>query len=551
MSGFGYDGIQTQVMSSTKTEPKAEPNRDEPAGTRPGVDDSNLLGPEPDPIKTELREIESFPFEILPDPLRPWVEDVSYRMQCPPDFIATAAIVLCGSLIGTRCGIHPKQNDDWLVIPNLWGGVVGRPSTLKTPSISEALKPLCRLEAEAKKLHDDEIKKHEMDLLEFQARKDTLKFEIKKAADGKAKRSMEVIKGDLLQLEEPEAPTMARYKTNDATIEKLSELLNENPTGLLMFRDELVGLLSTWEKPGRESDRAFFLESWNGDGSNTTDRIGRGTIFTKNLCLSLFGGIQPAKLTAYLYQSMNGLENDGLLQRLQLLVFPDEVKDWKLIDLAPDIEARDRAYRIIEKLAGMDFTEYGAVEGEPGCSAYLRFSDKAQTVFNEWITDLEINKLRSDGHPMVIEHLGKYRSLMPSLALIFHLIDIADGSPGGPVSLSATEKAAAWCDYLESHARRVYGLVLDIDQQAAETLAEKIQSGNLKDMFTVRDVYRKGWHLLNDKKLALSACEELVDAGWLKVEQPGNVGVGRKALPIYIINPKVKNPQDFLENNTD
>jgi len=345
--------------------------------------------PEPDPIKTELPEIESFPFEILPDPLRPWVEDISYRMQCPPDFVATAAIVLCGSLIGTRCGIHPKQHDDWLVIPNLWGGVVGRPSTLKTPAISEALKPLSRLEAEAKKSYDSEIMKHEMDLLEFQAKKDALKADMRKAAggNGKSNKSMDSIKEEMISLKEPAPPVLARYKTNDATVEKLSELLNENPTGLLEFCDELVRLFSTWEKPGRESDRAFFLESWNGNGSLTTDRIGRGTIFTKYLCLSLFGGIQPVKLTAYLYQSMNALDNDGLIQRLQLLVYPDEIKNWQLIDQAPDREARDRAYRIIEKLAGMDFTEYGAIREGSACPPYLRFSDSAQTVFNGVLID--------------------------------------------------------------------------------------------------------------------------------------------------------------------
>ena len=102
---------------------------------------------------------------------------------------------------------------------------------------------------------------------------------------------------------------------------------------------------------------------------------------------------------------------------------------------------------------------------------------------------------------------------MPTLALIFHLIDIADGAPGGPVSLQAAEKAAAFCEYLESHARRVYGLVTDIVQQAAAALAKKIQGGKLDDGFNHRDVQRKGWHLLSSNKLAQPACEELIEAG--------------------------------------
>ena len=104
---------------------------------------------------------------------------MSYRMQCPPDFVAVAALTLVASIIGTRCGVRPKKNDDWLVIPNLWGGVVGQPSTLKSPSLREALKPLARLEIEAKENFDAEGKQYEVDLIEAQARKDSLKGEMK------------------------------------------------------------------------------------------------------------------------------------------------------------------------------------------------------------------------------------------------------------------------------------------------------------------------------------------------------------------------------------
>jgi len=493
---------------------------------------------EPEPIKATLPPVEPFPFEILPEPLEAWVKDISHRMQCPPDFVATAALVLISSIIGTRCGIRPKQNDDWLVIPNLWGAVVGRPSMLKTPALYEALKPLARLEVEAKESLDKSIKSYEINLLEYQARKEGLKSEMKKAVSSKPERTMESIKEELSQLEEPERPTMHRYKTNDATIEKLSELLNENPAGLLLFRDEMVGLLASWDKPGRESDRAFFLEAWDGHGSHTSDRIGRGTIFTKNLCVSVLGGIQPAKATKYLYQSMNGLENDGLIQRFQMLVFPDEPKDWHLVDKTPDNQAKDRVFRIIQQLVDMDFAEFGAIKNGPDDFFYFHFSEKAQRVFNDWLTDLQLKKLMVDDHPMVIEHLGKYRSLMPSLALIFYLIEVADGASGDTVPLRSAEKAAAWCDYLETHQRRFYGLVTNIDQQAAVKLSEQIQAGRLSDGFTVRDVYRQNWHLLNNKEMVQSACDELVDAGWLRAEVT-KPSFKQKGKVEYRINPKI------------
>jgi Protein of unknown function (DUF3987) len=66
-------------------------------------------------------------------------------MQIPPDFSAAALFVILGSLMGRKLGIYPKQKDNWIVVPNLWGAVIGRPSLLKSPAIAEVMKPLERL----------------------------------------------------------------------------------------------------------------------------------------------------------------------------------------------------------------------------------------------------------------------------------------------------------------------------------------------------------------------------------------------------------------------
>ena len=50
-----------------------------------------------------------------------------------------------------------------------------------------------------------------------------------------------------------------------------------------------------------------------------------------------------------------------------------------------------------------------------------------------------------EDHPVVLSHGAKYRSLLPSLALIVHLIDSVEAGTGGPVSRAAAERAVAWC----------------------------------------------------------------------------------------------------------
>lgn len=501
---------------------------------------SSSSWPDPEPIKATLLPVEKIPSSIIPGPFREWAVDVSYRMQCPVDFIAVAVMVMAGAVIGAGCGIKPKRKDDWLVIPNLWGGVIGRPGTLKTPALQEALKPLSGLEAEAKKRYHQDMNYYEAEREAHRAQKEALRAEMLTAAKGKSDNppNIEGIKRRYANLEEPEKPIWRRFKTNDSTIEKMAELLEQNPRGILLFRDELTGLLTSWDREGREPDRAFYLEAWNGYGSITSDRIGRGTVHVDNLCVSILGGIQPAKLLAYLHQATSELDNDGFMQRMQLMVYPDVPPDWQLVDEYPNKVARERVSRIIKKLAGMDFTQYGAETDEGEISLpCLRFNDEAQELFNEWLTELQ-GKLQEDEAPVILEHLNKYRSLMPSLALIDHLVNVADGTASGPVGLQSAEKAAAWCEYLESHARRIYGLVGDVGQRAAVELAKKIKAGKLESGFTIREVYhRRAWHLLNTKETVEKACAELVEASWLKEDQKAIPG--RQPVNVFYINPKI------------
>lgn len=106
--------------------------------------------PDPSPLPEGLPPVKPLEPDMIPLPLRGWLMDAAERLQIPPDFSTAAAVVALGSIIGRGCGINPKCHDDWLVVPNLWGAVVGRPSLMKTPALMEAFRHLTRLEVDAK-----------------------------------------------------------------------------------------------------------------------------------------------------------------------------------------------------------------------------------------------------------------------------------------------------------------------------------------------------------------------------------------------------------------
>ena len=546
----GYTPIAENLHEPLKEELRAELKKAVPVPDEWGLGTLDTLDTggywdKPNEIKTDTPPVQALQTELIPEPFRVWLDDVSHRMQTPKDFAVISSLVITGSLIGAGCAIKPKRFDDWQVIPNVWGACIGRPSVvLKTPSMKEPMSLLERLQAEYGELYEQDKAGAEFEALANKAMMDDVKTQLSKAAKGKGKDGvvqgddMQKLKSDYLQLAEgAEAEATRRlFKTNETSIQSMTLLQVQNERGILVFRDELTGLLVKWDTEQGNDERAYFLEGWNGDGSYTDVKIGRGITDAKSICISLLGGIQPDKLARYLYQANKG-NNDGLVQRLQLAVWPDEPKAWQLIDTLPNKAEKQRAFDIMKALAELDFIQYGAIKGEYDERPYFRFDGDGQEVFNNWLTDLQTIKIQKEENPLMVEHFGKYRSLMPSLALIFHCIDIADGKARGNVTAKAAQLAVDWCGYLETHARRIYAMAESPEHGAAVRLADKIKTKCLLSPFTTKDVYKKHWHGLKDKLEIEAACNILIDENWLMMQRKPKPLTGRPPLPEYSINP--------------
>ena len=491
--------------------------------------------PDPQPVPDDLSSVKCFDVNLLPATIGPWVADIADRMQCPVEFPAVAAMVGMAGLVGRKIGIRPKQKDSWTVVPNLWGMLIGRPSMMKSPPLKETLRPIRQMTQVA-------LDEHRKAYQEFQAEQTLHEIRTanvkKQIADALKKEGADVgkLQDDLKQQLQPESPKRRRYTVNDATVEKLGEILSENPNGVIMERDELMGFLKSLERPGQEAARAFYLEAWTGDGEFETDRIGRGNVRIDGVCLSIIGTIQPGPLGLYLHEAIRGgTGDDGLMQRFQLAVWPDDPGPWQVVDRAPNTDARNAAFKVFMRLDEMTADAAGAkadVFDDSGVP-FLRFTPAAQQRFYAWMLERE-NRLRGgQEHPALESHLTKYRSLIPSLALLTHL---AEGRSGG-VGIDALERSLGWSDYLESHARRIYSQGMEPAAAAARSLAKRIQKGEVADAFTLRDIYRNHWSMLGDKPAVEMATGLLVELDWLRQQQ---VQTGGMPKLVFHINPKVR-----------
>lgn len=507
-------------MTDTKAA-RAIPAFEEYRQAKAASQEARIEAPWPDrkPVPEEAISAPPLPPELVPEPMRPWLLDVAVRACIPLEFVAVPAVVGLGSIVGRSLGIRPETRNDWTVIPNLWGGIVARPGTLKSHAVSEGTAPIGPLEAAAEEQFENDRDTKEAHKRVLEARLSGLKRPKGPAMDE------ETAAGILREIRESEA-TERRYRTNDGTVEKLGELLRENPRGLLLLRDELAGWLRTLDRSERAGEREFFLEAWNGTGSFKFDRIGRGTVHVPAMCLSVVGGIQPGKLRAYITEAIvEGAGADGLLQRLQLIVWPDGTPEWTRCDTWPNGEAKRAAFDLFRRVDEMDVTAFGAERDthHENAPPFLRFSTEAQDLFNAWRDTLE-KRLRSpemEKTPAFTAHLAKYRSLMPSLALLFDMSERVTGlrPEAGGVGLASARRAAAWCDYLEAHARKVYAHEVAPGVTTARLLSVRIEEGEVLEGATVKSIYRTEWAGLGTSEGVWAGLRVLEKLGWVRVEE--------------------------------
>jgi Protein of unknown function (DUF3987) len=481
--------------------------------------------PEPKPVPDGLAPIAPFDSAFLPQSIAPWVADIADRMQCPSDFVGVPAMVALGAVLGRKIAIRPQQRSDWTEVPNLWGCIVGRPGMMKSPAMSEALKPLHRLEKSAREAHTDAATVHARDVelfrLKSEAARDTARKAIKSG-----------LPPSLPDLTEPVAPTARRYIVNDTSYEALGEILADNPNGVLAFRDELVSLLKGLDREEQAAARGFFLTAWNGTASYTFDRIIRGKTHIEAACLSLLGSTQPGRLAEYVRRAVSGgAGDDGLIQRFGLLVWPDQNGDWTECDRWPDTAARETAWRTFDRLESLDIDAIGAEREQFEALPFLRFDDHAQGEFAEWRADLEKRIRAADMAAALESHLAKYRKLVPALALIDHL---ADGGTG-PIAKRPLARALAFTEYLETHARRAYGAGTASEAATAKLILSRIRKGDLPEGFAAREIQRKAWSGLTDNEAIRAGLDLLADLDWI---EPKTTDTGGRPRVGYTINPR-------------
>jgi putative DNA primase/helicase len=506
-----------------------------PVGLNEFVVDAGVGWPEPQPLPEGLPPVAQFDFDLLPDKLGPWAEDIVERIGCAPDYVAVSIMTGLGAVVGKKIGVRPQNITDWLETANMWAMVIGRPGVLKSPAIEATLAPIKRLMSQSQQAYEVEMASYQEAAIVAKLREEA---GMKAAKTALAKDPRASVNHLLPDLPGEEAPVLRRYMAVNTTAEALGELHIHNPNGLLVHRDEMVSLLRSLDQEDKSEARGFYLTGWNGNSAYTFDRIGRGlNLHIPAVCLSMLGSTQPGKIASYVRHAVKGGSgDDGLIQRFGLLVWPDNNAPWKDVDRRPDGAARQMAFKVYERLDKMTASDVRAyqdvgVDGQPDGIPYLRFDEGGLAMFREWREVLEARLRGGQLHPAMESHLAKYRKLIPGLALLLHLAD--DGI--GPISEKATVQALGWGEYLETHANRAYASVLADESSAAKAILQRLRNGDLAQQFSSREVWRNGWAMLADREEVQKALSLMVDLDWIGVSRRETAG---RTATVYTVNPR-------------
>jgi hypothetical protein len=429
----------------------------------------------------------TLPRGLLPPMIEQFALEEADLMGADPCGLAASALAVCAAALPDHTKLQVKRYDpNWLEEARLWIGLIGNPSTKKSPVMRRAVKPFNKIDAA---LYRDYLATAE-------AYEHLSKDEQKKNP----------------------RPKQNQLRLEDVTIEAAQEVLKGSTEGVLCYQDELFGWFGSMDKytgRGGMKDRAFWLSAFNG-GTYAVNRVQRGSALIENLSISLLGGIQPEPIRQVAADTVD----DGLLQRL----IPIVLRSGKAGKDAPTSHAGGRYDKLIESL-----------HSRQPPPAPLQFDDGALAI-RKALEQKHLDLMACEiVNKKLAAHIGKYDGLFARMCLLWHCIEDA---PGLTIPERTARRVADFMhQFLLPHAAAFYAGVLELsdDHERLTKLAGHILAKKLERV-TNRDVHA-GVHSMRNlgKQQTESIFQQLEAFGWLIQETDARRGRS----PRWLVNPEV------------
>ena len=443
------------------------------------------------PKRASRPQLERIPFPVraLPAVIGAFLTQAANALRCALEAIAVPLLTAAGAAIGTSRSVRLKRT--WYEPPLLWSVLVQPSGSVKSPALDLATAPL---RARQRKLLDEFRQALDAHALEHARWKKQL------AAWRRAK-------GEGDPPAEPERPTAERCIVSDTTLEGLISILNENPRGLLLIRDELGAWLKSFDayRQGRGGDQEQWL-SMHRAGSVLVDRkIGRQILSVDHAFVAITGGIQPRALARVLTPDYFEC---GMSARILFSMPEAPQRVWTEDEL--DEALSERVAAAFDRLR----TLRGRQGGSGGPTA-LTLDPEAHALWIDVFNAIAREQGRLETDDMMRMALSKLEAYIPRFALILTLLDWALSETEAPpifIPAWAMRGAIDLVRHFTREADRVYAM---FGESAAaredRSLVEWITRHGGRA--TVRDLCLGPRRFRGNAETAHTALEGLVEKG--------------------------------------
>lgn len=377
-----------------------------------------------------------FPTDALPRSVARLVKETAEAIGCPPDAIGLAALVTLGTAIGNSRVIQPKK--DWTESPAIFAAVIAESGEKKTQAIAAATDVVQKLENKLQRGHEKRLD-------EFAREEREYEVERKDAA-----------KQGLPAPPPPRRPVAERVKVNDTTAEALMPILKDNPRGLLLERDELLGWvkgMDQYKSGGRGAERQLWLSTWSNRPAQVDRKGQQGPVSVLRPFVSVIGSIQPDVMP-----ELAENREDGMLERF-LFVYPKTLNaEWTEAEIS---EAALVSYRdLYHSLRTLSMSKDD--DGDP-MEIPVTFSPQAKEVYID-VYNSHRREMAAPGFPRYLRSVwAKLEAYTLRLMLIIACCRFKENGEAERVEPEDVLKAVALVDYFKGQARRVFGALREYE----------------------------------------------------------------------------------------
>ena len=362
-------------------------------------------------IEIKIKDMIDDAGAILPvDGLSPnateMLRKVASSLQCPVDIALSAMFATVGVAMGKRVIIDDGKYRNY---PCLWVCVVAPSGSNKSTPIRFFLQPLKDRDSYNYGVYREELRAY------------------RQAGDDKGDK-----------------PVFKQYVISDSTPEARNQVLSVNPNGILLYRDELKGMIDDFCRYAKSGELSQMLSMFDSD-TIVVNRKSDEPLLIKDPFMSIIGSIQPSVLVDTF--GNDNMMNNGFNQRW-LFCYPEsgmpEMYNEVSIPQSVISDWKDFIYNLIM----YDFSVMGG-------KIYIR--GEAKRVYIDYYNSLQIKKASADDYLSSV--YSKLQIHVIRWAGVAHILG------NSPTSIDITpeemEYSVRCMDYFERCALKVYRMLLE------------------------------------------------------------------------------------------